>query len=85
MIELGVPSVGHPEVDSISGIIDVQLSIDRRLPLLWKKGTTLVGKLAVKSENVGTFTIIDRCVHIAADRSHGESIVVIADAVSEIV
>ena len=83
MIELGVPPVGHPKVDSISWIINVQLSIDWRFPLGRKKGTTLVGKLAMQPEDVGTFTVIDRLVHLATNRSHGKSVVVAADAVSE--
>jgi hypothetical protein len=37
MIELGVPPVGHPKVDSIGWIINVQLSIDWRFPLRRKK------------------------------------------------
>jgi hypothetical protein len=43
MIELGVPPVGHPKVDSISWVVDVKLSKDwrlpsggRREPLLWE-------------------------------------------------
>ena len=83
MIELGVPPVGHLKVDSISWIINVQLSIDWRFPLGRKKGTTLVGKLAMQPEDIGTFTVIDRLVHLAPDGSHGKGIVVIADVVSE--
>jgi hypothetical protein len=84
MIELGVPPVGHPKVDSISWIIDVQLSVDRRFPLGWKKGSTLVGKLAMHPEDVGTFTVIDRLVHLATDGSHGKGIVVGADVFPEV-
>jgi hypothetical protein len=84
MIELGVPPVGHPKVDSISWIVDVQLSEDWGLPLRRKKGSALVGKLTMQPEDVGTFTIIDRLVHLATDRSHGKSIVVVADVFSEI-
>jgi hypothetical protein len=43
MIELGVPPIGHPKVDSISWIIDIQLSKDWRLPLRWKKRSAVVG------------------------------------------
>jgi hypothetical protein len=37
MIELGVSPVGHPKVDSIGWIMNVQLSVDRRFPLGRKK------------------------------------------------
>jgi hypothetical protein len=84
MIKLSVPPVGHPKVDSISWVIDVQLSKDWRLPLRWKKRTALVGKLTMQPEDVGTFTIIDRFIHLATNRSHSKSIVVVADAFSEI-
>ena len=47
MIELGVVPVGHPKVDSIGRIINVQLSVDWRFPLGRKKGSALVGKLAM--------------------------------------
>jgi hypothetical protein len=84
MIKLSVPPVGHLKVDSISWVIDVQLSKDWRLPLRWKKRTALVGKLAMQPEDVGTFTIIDRFIHLATNRSHSKSVVVVVDAFSEI-
>jgi hypothetical protein len=84
MIELGVPPVGHPKVDSISWIVNVQLSKDWRLLLRWKKRTTLVGKHAVQPKDVGAFTIIDRLIHLATNRSHGKSIIVVVNMFSEI-
>jgi len=83
MIELSVPPVGHPKVDSIRWIINVQLSIDWKLPPGRKKGSALVGKLAMQPKDIGTFTILDRLIHLATDRSHGKSIIVVVDAVSE--
>ena len=84
MIELGVPSVGHPKVDSISWIIDVELSIDWGLPLRWKKGSALMGKLAMQPKDIGTFTVIDRLIHFVTDRSHGKGVVVGADVFPEL-
>jgi hypothetical protein len=43
IVKLCIPCVGHPKIDCISWIIDVQLSIYRRLSLRWMKGTDLVG------------------------------------------
>src|SRR5882757_9341411 len=84
MIELGIPSVCHPKVDSISWIIDVELSIDWGLPLRWKKGSALMGKLAMQPKDIGTLTIIDGLIHLATDGSHGKSIVICADVFPEI-
>src|SRR5882757_4124829 len=84
MIELGVPSIGHPKVDSISWIINVELSVDWGLPLWWKKRFALMGKLAMQPKDIGTFTIIDRLVHFATNRSHGKSVVVGTDVFPEL-
>ena len=43
MIELGIPCIGHAKIDGISRIINVQLSIYRRLSFRWKKRADLVG------------------------------------------
>jgi hypothetical protein len=43
VIKVGVPGIGHAKVGGISRIIDVELSIYRRLTIRWKERTGLVG------------------------------------------
>jgi hypothetical protein len=40
-----------------------------------------MGQLAMQPEHIGTFTIIDRLINLATNRSHGKSVVVGANMI----
>ena len=42
VIKLCIPCIGHPKINGISWIVDVQLSIYGRFPFRWKKRADLV-------------------------------------------
>jgi len=54
-----IPTVGHAIVQCIIWIIDVQLSIDRRLARRWKKGSSSVRKSTMELEDIRTTTMVE--------------------------
>ena len=88
VIEMSIPSIGHPKVDCISGIINVQLSIYRRFSFCWKQRANLVGELTMQFKNIGSDTIIgclctivNRLIDLVTNRCHGKGIVVSANVI----
>ena len=70
-------------LQSFSRIMDVQLRIHRVVTISGEERANSVNELSMELEGVRGMAIIDRVIQLSANRSHGQSIVVLANVLAK--